>query len=128
MEGLIDGRDIGGDLALEVLRQMHAKATEMGLALSGVVTDRGGHVVASLRMDGAPLGALPIAADKAYTSALWGMRTGEAAEASLPGNGDWGFATTLGGRHDRLRRRRADPPRRRPGGRVRDLRRYLRRG
>jgi uncharacterized protein GlcG (DUF336 family) len=49
-------------------------------------------------MDGAPLGALPIAADKAYTSALWGMRTGEAAEASLPGNGDWGFATTLGGR------------------------------
>ena len=42
MEGLIDGRDIGADLALEVLRQMRAKATEMGLALSGVVTDRGG--------------------------------------------------------------------------------------
>jgi len=98
VEGLIDGRDIGADKALEVLGHMRAKATEMGLALSGVITDRGGHVVASLKMDGAPLGALPIAADKAYTSALWGMRTGEAAEASLPGNGDWGFATTLGGR------------------------------
>ncbi len=98
MDGLIDGRDIGVDLALTVLANMRAEATRMGLGLAGCITDRGGHVVASLRMDNAPLGALPIAADKAYTSALWGMRTGEAAEASLPGNGDWGFATTLGGR------------------------------
>jgi uncharacterized protein GlcG (DUF336 family) len=98
MEGLIDGRDIGVDLALQVLANMRTEAASMGLGLAGCVTDRGGHVVASLRMDDAPLGALPIAADKAYTSALWGMRTGEAAEASLPGNGDWGFATTLGGR------------------------------
>ncbi len=98
MEGLIDGRDIGVDLALTVLGHMRAEATRMGLGLAGCVTDRGGHVVASARMDDAPLGALPIAADKAYTSALWGMPTSEAAEASLPGNGDWGFATTLGGR------------------------------
>jgi uncharacterized protein GlcG (DUF336 family) len=98
MDGLIDGRDIGVDLALRVLANMRAEATRMGLGLAGCVTDRGGHVVASLRMDDAPLGALPIAADKAYTSALWGMRTSEAAEVSLPGNGDWGFATTLGGR------------------------------
>lgn len=98
MEGLNEASDIGVDLALTVLSNMRAEAGKMGLALSGCVTDRGGHVVASLRMDGAPLGALPIAADKAYTSALWGMRTSEASEASLPGNGDWGFATTLGGR------------------------------
>jgi uncharacterized protein GlcG (DUF336 family) len=98
MEGLIDGRDIGVDLALTVLGHMREEATRMGLGLAGCITDRGGHVVASARMDNAPLGALPIATDKAYTSALWGMRTGEAAEASLPGNGDWGFATTLGGR------------------------------
>jgi glc operon protein GlcG len=98
VEGLIEGRDIGADLALTVLSNMRAEATKMGLGLAGCVTDRGGHVVASLRMDNAPLGALPIATDKAYTSALWGMPTSEAAEASLPGNGDWGFATTLGGR------------------------------
>jgi glc operon protein GlcG len=84
--------------ALQVLANMRAEATRMGLGLAGCVTDRGGHVVAALRMDDAPSGALPIATDKAYTSALWGMRTSEAAEASLPGNGDWGFATTLGGR------------------------------
>ncbi len=98
MDGLITGNDIGVDLALRLLGHMRTEATSMGLALAGCVTDRGGHVVASLKMDGAPLGALPIAADKAYTSALWGMRTSEASEASLPGNGDWGFATTLGGR------------------------------
>ena len=73
MEGLIDGRDIGVDLALTVLGHMRTEATRMGLGLAGCVTDRGGHVVASARMDDAPLGALPIAADKAYTSALWGM-------------------------------------------------------
>ncbi len=98
MEGLLDGRDIGVDLALTVLGHMRDEATRLGLGLAGCVTDRGGHVVASARMDNAPLGALAIATDKAYTSALWGMKTSEAAEASLPGNGDWGFATTLGGR------------------------------
>jgi uncharacterized protein GlcG (DUF336 family) len=98
MTGLVHGDDIGVDLALEVLRHMRAEAARMGIAVAGCVTDRGGHIVASLRMDDAPLGALPIATDKAYTAALWGMPTSAAAEASLPGNGDWGFATTLGGR------------------------------
>jgi uncharacterized protein GlcG (DUF336 family) len=77
---------------------MRTEAARMGILVAGCITDRGGHIVASLRMDGAPLGALPIATDKAYTAALWGMPTSAAAEPSLPGNGDWGFATTLGGR------------------------------
>ena len=97
-DGLVDGRDVGVDLALRILGHVRETATGMGLALAGVVADRGGHVVASCRMDGAPLGALPIATDKAYTAALWGMRTGDMAEASLPGGGDWGFANTVGGR------------------------------
>lgn len=97
-DGLVDGRDVGVDLALRILGHVRETAAGMGLALSGVVADRGGHVVASCRMDGAPLGALPIATDKAYTAALWGMRTGDMAEASLPGGGDWGFANTVGGR------------------------------
>ena len=92
------GRDVGVDLALRILGHVRETAAGMGLALAGVVTDRGGHVVASCRMDGAPLGALPIATDKAYTAALWGMRTGDMAEATLPGGGDWGFANTIGGR------------------------------
>ncbi len=98
MRGLVNGDDIGVDLALEVLAHMRAEADRMGLKMAGCVTDRAGHAVASCRMDGAPLGALPIAVDKAYTAALWSTRTGEMAEPSLPGNGDYGFPTTLGGR------------------------------
>ena len=49
-------------------------------------------------MDGSPLGAYFIAVDKAYSSALWNCRTGEMAELSQPGAGDWGFAKTIGGR------------------------------
>ena len=81
-DGLVDGRDVGVDLALRILGHVRETAAGMGLALAGVVADRGGHVVASCRMDGAPLGALPIATDKAYTAALWGMRTGDMAEAT----------------------------------------------
>jgi len=42
VEGLIDGRDIGVDKALEVLGHMRTKATEMGLALSGVIAEAWG--------------------------------------------------------------------------------------
>jgi uncharacterized protein GlcG (DUF336 family) len=66
--------------------------------VSIVVADRAGNPVATARMDGSPLGAYYIAVDKAYSSALWNCRTGEMAELSMPGNGDWGFAKTIGGR------------------------------
>jgi uncharacterized protein GlcG (DUF336 family) len=97
-DGLVGGADIGVDLALEILAGVRAGGARMGLLFAGVVTDRGGHVVASLRMDGAPLGALPIATDKAYTAALWGTRTGAMGPVSVPGEEDWGFANTVGGR------------------------------
>lgn len=98
MDGLVGGRDVGAELALRILAEVRAEAQRQGLLLSACVVDRGGHVVASCRMDGAQLGAMPIAVDKAYTAALWNARTGEMAEPTLPGNGDWGFPTTLGGR------------------------------
>ena len=90
MDGLIAGQDVGVELALRILEAVRVEAARAGLLLSACVTDRGGHAVASCRMDGAQLGALPIAVDKAYTAALW--------KATLPGAGDWGFPGTLGGR------------------------------
>ena len=98
MAGLFAGQDVGVELALRILEAGRVEAARAGLLLSACVTDRGGHAVASCRMDGAQLGALPIAVDKAYTAALWKARTGEFAEATLPGAGDWGFPGTLGGR------------------------------
>ena len=63
MEGLIESRDIGVDLALEVLAQMRAEAARKRLGLAGCITDRGGHVVASLRMDDASLVRMPHSAE-----------------------------------------------------------------
>ena len=44
------------------------------------------------------LGALRLAVDKAYTSALWQMPSGDLHESSQPGGGDWGVTSTEGGR------------------------------
>lgn len=58
------------------------------------MVDGSGDVIASTRMDGAALGAMPLAVGKAYTSALWGMRTGDFAQSTQPGGPDWGFNST----------------------------------
>ncbi len=98
MDGLIAGHDIGTDLALQIVAAARREAERQGHLVSIVVADRAGNPVASARMDGSALGAYAIAVDKAYSSALWNCRTGEMAEVSLPGNGDWGFDKTIGGR------------------------------
>ncbi|PHX81017.1 MAG: hypothetical protein CK540_04740 [Thermoleophilia bacterium] len=98
MDGLIAGHDIGTDLALQIVAAARREAERQGHLVSIVVADRAGNPVASARMDGSALGAYVIAVDKAYSSALWNCRTGEMAEVSLPGNGDWGFDKTIGGR------------------------------
>ena len=45
-------------------------------------------------MDGAALGAMRLAVGKAYTAALWGMRTGDFTESAQPGGADRGSKTT----------------------------------
>lgn len=98
MDGLIAGHDIGTDLAMQIIAAARLEAERQGHLVSIVVADRGGNPIATARMDGSALGAYFIAVDKAYSSALWNCRTSEMAEVSLPGNGDWGFAKTIGGR------------------------------
>ena len=98
MGDLVEGRDIGLDLALEIISAVRVESERGGFLMSVCVADRAGNPVATARMDGSPLGAYFIAVDKAYSAALWQCRTGEMAEVSLPGNGDWGFDKTIGGR------------------------------
>ena len=98
MDGLIAGHDIGTDLALQIVAAARLEAERQGHLVSIVVADRAGNPIATARMDGSPVGAYFIAIDKAYSSALWNCRTGEMAELSMPGKGDWGFAKTIGGR------------------------------
>ena len=90
------------DMSLEVaellLAGVKAEALSRGLSLAAAVVDRGGNTVASMRMDGAQLGAGSIALDKAVTAASFGFPTAAWTTSSAPGGSDWGLAHALGGR------------------------------
>lgn len=90
--------DMSLELAERVLAGLKAEASEVDVRLAVAVVDRGGNLVAALRMDGAQLGANALALDKAYTAVAFGLPTGAWAASSGPGGSDWGLAATLDGR------------------------------
>jgi len=94
MDSLIERRHPSLALALALLAAVRAEAEARSLQLAACVVDAGGHVIASQRMDGAALGAMQLAAGKAYTAVLWGARTGDFTESTQPGGADWGWNTT----------------------------------
>ena len=75
-----------------------AHALELGIDVSVVVSDGAGNVITSARMDDAPLGAMRLATDKAYTASLWQIPSGDLRLSSQPGGDDWGVTSTEGGR------------------------------
>jgi len=97
-DGVLDRREVGLDLALRILEAVRSEAVRASLRVSAAVVDRGGNVVASVRMDDTPLGSMALATDKAYTAVLWETPTGEFMQSTQPGGPDWGFTTTTGGR------------------------------
>ncbi len=94
MDGLIGRRTLSLDLALALLAAVRGEAASRGLALAAAVVDDAGDVLASQRMDGAALGAMPLALGKAHTAVLWGMPTGEFMQSTQPGGDDWGWNAT----------------------------------
>lgn len=90
--------DMSQQIASALVDAAAQASAERGLALAFAVVDRGGNQVASLRMDGAQLGALGLAIDKAYTAAAFGFPSAAWTESSAPGGSDWGLSTVLGGR------------------------------
>ena len=94
MDGLISRRQLSLDLALALLARVRAEAEARELSLAAAVVDSGGHVLASQRMDGAALGAMPLAVGKAFTAASWATPTGEFGRSTQPGGDDWGWNTT----------------------------------
>lgn len=94
MDGLIVRRTLSLDLALALLAAVRGEASSRGLALAIAVADDGGNVVASVRMDGAALGAMPLALGKAYTAVLWDAPTGAFMASTQPGGDDWGWNAT----------------------------------
>ena len=94
MDGLISRRHLSLDLALALLARVREEAEARDLSLAVAVVDSAGHELASQRMDGAALGAMRLAAGKAFTAASWTTPTGEFGSSTQPGGDDWGWNTT----------------------------------
>jgi len=82
-------------VALEACRK---KALEIGVPMDIAVTDEAGNLLTFERMDGAVLGCIQVAIDKAYTSAILGCRTADEGKLAQPGQPDFGANTLCGGR------------------------------
>ena len=94
MDGLISQPQLSLDLALSLLARVREEAEARDLALAAAVVDTAGHVLASQRMDGIALGAMPLALGKAYTAAAWATPSGDFSRSTQPGGDDWGWNTT----------------------------------
>jgi uncharacterized protein GlcG (DUF336 family) len=81
-----------------MLEGVERKARELGVSLCAAVVDPGGNPVATMRMDGAQLGAYQLAVDKAWTAVAFEAPTEDWAEGTAPGQPGWGFSTALAGR------------------------------
>lgn len=72
-------------------------ARNSGVALSFVVVDSAGHLVAAARMDGAPFVTIEVARGKAFASAATGGQAGRAlAQRYVENPMVWGVAGELG--------------------------------
>jgi uncharacterized protein GlcG (DUF336 family) len=74
-----------------VLEAARAKARQIGVPMNIAVVDEGSNLVAFVRMDGAWLGSIDIAQNKAYTARAFDMPTIELAPLAQPGGPLYGI-------------------------------------
>ena len=82
-------------VALEACRK---KASEIGVAMNIAIVDESGSLMVFERMDGALLGCIQIAIEKAYTSAVLGSPTADMGKLAQLGQPEYGLNTIAGGR------------------------------
>ena len=73
----VDAPQISWQAVQTALSAASAKAEALGVQVNIALTDGSGLMVGFLRMNGAPLHSIDIALDKAYTSASFGLPTGQ---------------------------------------------------
>jgi uncharacterized protein GlcG (DUF336 family) len=73
------------DDAKRMLAAAEAKAEDFGLAYNIAVVDAGGHLLAFARQDGALIGSIDLAIDKATTARIFDKKTSDLARLSQPG-------------------------------------------
>ena len=89
-------------LTLEDAKQMlsaaEAKATSLGIAYNMAVVDAGGHLLAFLRQDGALIGSIDLAIDKAVTARLFDKATSDLAQLPQSGRPLFGIQDSNAGK------------------------------
>jgi uncharacterized protein GlcG (DUF336 family) len=80
--------------ARRIIAAGERKATELGLPYNIAVADAGGGLVAHVRMDGAWLGSVDIAINKAWTARAFDMSTDDLSHMAQSGQQGFGINTT----------------------------------
>ena len=80
-----------------MLSAAEAKAETLGIAYNLAVVDAGGHLLAFLRQDGALIGSINLAIDKAKTARIFDKATSELAELAQSGRPLFGIQESNAG-------------------------------
>ncbi|HVF86825.1 MAG TPA: heme-binding protein [Pyrinomonadaceae bacterium] len=83
--------------AQKVVEAARQKAEKIGVPMNIAVADAGNNLTAFARMDGAWLGSIDIAQNKAYTARAFDMSTKELAPLCQPGQPLFGIHASNGG-------------------------------
>jgi len=86
------------DAAQAVVDAARAKADEIGVPMNIAVVNDGNNLTAFARMDGAWLGSIDIAQNKAYTARAFDMETRDLAPLAQPGGPLYGIEASNDGR------------------------------
>ena len=84
--------------ARRVIDAAEKKAAQIGQPMNIAVVDRGGNLVAHVRMDGAWIGSVDISINKAWTARAFDISTKELAELSQSGDQFFGIHVSNHGR------------------------------
>jgi uncharacterized protein GlcG (DUF336 family) len=85
------------DAAQQVVEAAKAKAEEIGVPMDIAVVDAGNNLTAFARMDGAWLGSIDIAQNKAYTARAFDMSTKDLAPLCQPNQPLYGIEASNDG-------------------------------
>jgi len=84
--------------ARRIIAAAEKEAKDLRQPMNIAVADGGGNLVAHVRMDGAWIGSIDIAINKAYTSRAFDISTRELAKSSQSGQQFFGIHASNGGR------------------------------
>ena len=84
--------------AKRMLSAAEAKAASLGIAYNIAVVDAGGHLVAFVRQDGALIGSIDLAIDKALTARFFDKTTSELARLAQSGQPLFGIQESNAGK------------------------------